>query len=74
MRPNYQLQKSIANVSSLIRDVEVGGHVPRKFRDAPFTAELKAEYVVYLKRELARLNALKDGPAVKAVPVAKAAQ
>ena len=62
----YHLLRAIKNVQSLMRDIEKGWHVPLKFRAAAFTDELRAAYLEYLKRELARLERLRGGTNVPA--------
>ena len=51
-----KLKRSIADMEELVADVSANQFIPKKFRAAPFTAELRTKYVAYLKRELQRLK------------------
>lgn len=57
-----QVQKSLKAVQSLIRDLETNSYIPPKFRQAPFTDELRTAYVTELGRERARLEKLLQPP------------
>lgn len=57
-----QISMSVKAVSSLIRDLETNSYIPPKFRRAPFTDELRLDYINELCRERARLERMLEPP------------
>jgi hypothetical protein len=59
MANNHELDKlkqALGNIESLADEVEKGLFLPKRFRKAPFTPELKAGYVKYLRSEASDLK------------------
>lgn len=53
----------VRNVKSLLKEVEANHYIPPKFRSFPFIGtQLQTDYILYLRRELRRLEVLRDGP------------
>jgi cob(I)alamin adenosyltransferase len=50
------MKKSLNDMHELLFDVENGLHIPKKFRKAQFTAQLRNKYVAYLKKEVTGLE------------------
>lgn len=53
---SYKMKASLADMEDLYREVSENLFIPRRFRKAPFTKELKDRYLLYLSREITHLK------------------
>lgn len=46
-----KMKQALFDIQTLADEVEKGYHIPKRFRKAPFTPEMRSAYVTYLRRE-----------------------